>query len=76
MQQIARLNSLYLMLQWENRPPLEKTRYMVLSGGDVTRFLMDIRGNEYSKRPVLPTPYWVAQTPEPLSSGDPPSIKE
>jgi CRISPR-associated protein (TIGR03986 family) len=59
---IARLDAMYLLLDWENRPPDEETRYMVIKGGDETRFPPDSRGevNEYRTRPVLPTPHSVA----------------
>jgi CRISPR-associated protein (TIGR03986 family) len=58
LRQIARLDVLYQMLSWNNRPLAEKTSYMNLA--------------RFRQRPVLPTPHHVAGRPEPPWPPDPP----
>ncbi|GIX46060.1 MAG: hypothetical protein KatS3mg131_0271 [Candidatus Tectimicrobiota bacterium] len=74
LRQIARLDALYQMLSWVNRPSRDATRYMVIEGGDATRYPKDNRGNvnEFRTRPVLPTPHAVAGRTEPAWPPDPP----
>ena len=59
LRRIARLDVLFLMLEWEKRPRL-----------DQTKSITDL--NEFRKRPVLPTPHKVAGRPEPSWRSDPP----
>ena len=74
LRRIARLEALYRLLEWENRPAVEDTRYMVIEGGDGQRVRADTQGrvNEYRERPVLPSPHKVAGTEEPPWEEDPP----
>jgi hypothetical protein len=37
LRQIARLDALYLMLEWTGRPAVQDTRYMVIEGGDASQ---------------------------------------
>jgi CRISPR-associated protein (TIGR03986 family) len=63
LRQIARLDALFLMLNWEGRlQDLESTRYMVIKNGDVARFGDE---NEYKLRLLLPTPHMVTEKKEP-----------
>jgi len=77
---IARLDALFLLLEWHRRPSAEETRYMQIEGGDDRRFPADRQGkvNEFRERPVLPSPHkvmgktepnWKGITPQP---GEPP----
>jgi len=77
---IARLDALFLLLEWHNQPSVEETRYMQIEGGDGRRFPADRQGkvNEFRERPVLPSPHkvvgrkepdWKGITPQP---GEPP----
>lgn len=60
LRQIARLDSLFRLLEWDQRPPVDRTAYMSLEAGD------------FKPRPVLPTPHHVAGTEEPPWPADPP----
>jgi len=68
---IARLDALFLLLEWHHRPPVEETRYMQIEGGDDRRFPADRQGkvNEFRERPVLPSPHKVAGKSEPNWKG-------
>ncbi len=80
LREIARLDTLFLLLEWRCRPSAEETRYMQIEGGDAGRFPKDKQGkvNEFRERPVLPSPHkvvgktepnWKGITPQP---GEPP----
>jgi CRISPR-associated protein (TIGR03986 family) len=71
---IKRLDALFCMLEMKNKPPLEKTRYMVIENGDVKRFG---NANEYDSRPVLPDPHSVLGHPirESAPASSPPKRK-
>jgi CRISPR-associated protein (TIGR03986 family) len=58
LRQVARLDALFRLLQWDARPRLERTAYMSLK--------------DFKQRPVLPTPHHVAGTSEPPWRRDPP----
>jgi CRISPR-associated protein (TIGR03986 family) len=60
LRQIARLDALFRLLEWDRRPPVDRTAYMSLEAGD------------FKQRPVLPTPHYVAGTDEPPWPADPP----
>lgn len=60
--QVARIDALYTILDWDNRPDREATRYLTL--------------NEFKDRDVLPTPHWVVGKPEPAWRGEPPSMRD
>lgn len=68
---IARLDALFHILEWVNRPPCSETRYMVITDGDAERFSTNKQGNEYSGKPVLPTPHRVVGRQEPKWPQDP-----
>ncbi len=72
LRRIARLDALYQLLEWQNRPEAQATRYMAIEGGDAQRFPADRRGrvNEFRSRPVLPSPHGVAGLSEPGWQGD------
>ncbi|MCZ7664443.1 MAG: TIGR03986 family CRISPR-associated RAMP protein [Thermoleophilia bacterium] len=55
---IARIDALFCLLEWANRPPPTATAYMDLNG--------------FRKRPVLPTPHRVVGASEPSWPADPP----
>jgi len=59
LRRIARLDALFLMLTWRERPGLQSTRQ-----------ISDL--SEFRKRPVLPSPHKVAGKPEPSWPSDPP----
>jgi len=69
LRRIARLDALFIMLDWDKRPDLPDTRYMVIEHGDQKRFGSD---NEFQNRPVLPTPNKVAGKSDPWPNDDPP----
>jgi len=58
LRQVARLDALFLMLQWVGRPTPDRTAYMNL--------------DRFRDRLVLPTPHWVAGREEPAWPDDPP----
>lgn len=59
---IARIDALFRILQWKNRPELSKTAYMGLE--------------RFRQRPVLPTPHQVLGIPEPDWPEDSPKAGE
>ena len=71
LRQIARLDALFFLLEWNDRPSSEETRYMQIEGGDATRFPPDKQGkvNEFRERPVLPSPHKVVGKAEPSWKG-------
>lgn len=75
LRQIARLDTLYQILNWSSRPPRAETRYMVIENGDGNRYPVDRQGkvNEFRERPVLPTPHAVAGVVEPPWPDDAPT---
>ncbi|HHY15825.1 MAG TPA: TIGR03986 family CRISPR-associated RAMP protein [Firmicutes bacterium] len=58
LRKIARLNALYRLLTWEDRPQLKDTDYMTREG--------------FNHRPVLPTPHNVIKEKEPEWPSNPP----
>jgi len=54
LRRIARLDALFLLLEWRQRPSVNDTRYMQIEGG-----------NEFRERPVLPSPHKVVGKTEP-----------
>jgi len=58
LRQIARLDTLFRLLEWDARPSVAQTGYMSLP--------------DFKQRPVLPTPHYVAGTNEPPWPADPP----
>lgn len=58
LRRIARLDALFRMLEWERRPTRKSTAYMNLDA--------------FRNRPVLPTPYRLAEADEPPWPNDPP----
>lgn len=68
LRQIARLDALYRLLEWQQPPGWANTRAMVIENGDGNRFRADKKNNtvnEFRTRPVLPTPHAVAGASEP-----------
>jgi CRISPR-associated protein (TIGR03986 family) len=67
LRRIARLDALFLLLEWRQRPSVKDTRYMQIEGGDASRFAADRQGkvNEFRERPVLPSPHRVVGKPAP-----------
>jgi len=67
LRRIARLDALFLLLEWRQRPSVNDTRYMQIEGGDADRFPADKQGkvNEFRERPVLPSPHKVVGKTEP-----------
>lgn len=69
LRKIARLDALYRLLEWKQRPRPESTRYMKIESGDVQSYG---NKNEFHNRPVLPSPHAVAGLDEPLWRLEPP----
>jgi len=68
---IARLDSLRILLSFNDRPPLEETRYNLIQNGDTVRYE---KANEYANLPVLPTPHGVVGRNDPWVGDHPPPL--
>ncbi|MEG4228552.1 TIGR03986 family CRISPR-associated RAMP protein [Microcoleus sp. N9_B2] len=67
--QLPRIDMLLAMLRWDQSPDIDKTRYMEIECDSTQKKCIgkpkkDGKVNEYSERPVLPTPLDVMNLPD------------